>query len=79
MNNNSMISVMFEEIKNLITSVDKKIDERIGVQGNPVHDTPLQNSEEEQEPSPLEKSIRQILLYLKLLFIHKIEMIIFVI
>lgn len=64
MNNNSMISVMFEEIKSLITSLDKKIDERIGVQGNPVHDTPLQNSEEELDPSPLEKSIHQIILYL---------------
>jgi len=67
MNNNSMISVMFEEIKSLITSVDKKIDERIGVQGNPVHDTPLQNSEEEREPSPLEKSINQIPLYLSVI------------
>ena len=64
MNNNSMISVMFEEIKSLITSVDKKIDDKIGVQGNSVPDTPIQNSDEEREPSPLEKSIHQIPLYL---------------
>ena len=64
MNNNSMISLMFEEIKSLITSLDKKIDERIAVQGNPVHDTPLQNPDEEQEQSPLGKSIRQIPLHL---------------
>ena len=60
MNNNSMISVMFEEIKSLITTVDKKIDDKIGVQGNSVPDTPIQNSDKELEPSPLEKSIHQI-------------------
>jgi hypothetical protein len=59
-----MISVMFEEIKSLITSVDKKIDERIGTQGSSLPNTPSQNSGEEREPSPLEKSIHQITLYL---------------
>jgi hypothetical protein len=59
-----MISVMFEEIKSLITSVDKKIDERIGLQGSSLPDMPIQNSDEEREPSPLEKSIHQIPLYL---------------
>ena len=64
MNNNSMISLMFEEIKSLITSVDKKFDEKIGVQGNSVPDTPLLNPDEEREPSQMEKSIEQIPLYL---------------
>jgi len=64
MNNNSMISVMFEEIKSLITSVDKKIDDKIGNQGNCVFNTPLQNTVEERQPSPLEKSILQIPLQL---------------
>ena len=64
MNNNSLISVMFEEIKSLITSVDKKIDDKIGNQGSCAFNTPLQNPDEEREPSPLEKSIRQIPLYL---------------
>jgi uncharacterized membrane protein len=59
-----MISVMFEEIKSLITSVDKKIYERIGTQGSFLPNTPSQNSGEEREPSPLEKSIEQIPLYL---------------
>jgi len=64
MNNNSMISVMFEEIKSLITSVDKKIDDKIGNQGGSVSDMLHQNSDEEREPSHLEKSIRQIPPYL---------------
>ena len=64
MNNNSMISVMFEEIKSLISSVEKKIDDKIGNQRSCVFNTPLQNPDEEREPSPLEKSIWQIPLYL---------------
>jgi len=64
MNNNSMISVMFEEIKSLITSLDKKIDDKIGTQGSCVFNMPHQNSDEEREPSQLEKSIRQVPLYL---------------
>jgi len=64
MNNNSMISVMFEEIKSLITSVDKKIDDKIVNQGSCAFNTPIKNSDEERDPSPLEKSIRQIPLYL---------------
>ncbi len=60
MNNNSMISVMFEEIKSLIASADKKIADKLGDQGNSVPDTLLQNSDEEREPSLLEKSIEQI-------------------
>ena len=63
MNNNSMISVMFEEIKSLITSIDKKIDDKIGNQGSCAFNMPLQNSDQEREPTPLEKSIRQIPLY----------------
>lgn len=59
-----MISVMFEEIKSLITSVDKKIDDKIGTQGSCVFNMPHQNPDEEREPSPLEKSIRQIPLHL---------------
>ena len=59
-----MISLMFEEIKSLITSVEKKIDDKIGTQGSCVFNTPIQNSGEEREPSPLEKSIQQITLYL---------------
>jgi len=59
-----MISVMFEEIKSLITSVDKKINERIGVQRNSVPGMPFQSQDEEQDPSPLEKSIQQIPLHL---------------
>ena len=64
MNNNSMISVMFEEIKSRIALIDKKIDERISAQGSSLANTPSQNPNEEQEPSPLEKSIRQIPLHL---------------
>ena len=64
MNNNSMISVMFEEIKSLITSVDKKIDDRIGNQGSCALNTPIQNFDEEREPPPLEKSIEQMPFYL---------------
>lgn len=59
-----MISEMFEEIKSLIASVDKKIYDKIGNQGSGAFNTPLQNPEEEWEPSPLEKSIEQIPLYL---------------
>jgi len=55
---------MFEEIKSLITSIDKKIDDKIGNQGNCVFNTPLQNPDEERELSPLEKSIEQIPFYL---------------
>ena len=64
MNNNTMISVMFEEIKSLITSVDKKIDDKTAIQGSCVFNTPLQNPDEEREPSLLEKSIEQVPLYL---------------
>jgi len=64
MNNNSMISVMFEEIKSLIISVDKKIDDKIGNQGSCVSNTPIQSPVEERDTSPLEKSILQITLYL---------------
>ena len=64
MNNNSMISVMFEEIKGLIITVDKKFDERIGNQGSCVFNTSRQNPDEERESSPLEKSILQIPLHL---------------
>ena len=59
-----MISVMFEEIKSLITFVDKKIDDKIGNQGSCVSNTPHQKPVEERDPSPLEKSIRQIPLHL---------------
>jgi hypothetical protein len=34
-NNNSMVSVMFEEIKDLLTSIDKKLNERVTVKENP--------------------------------------------
>jgi len=54
---------MFEEIKSLIASVDKKIDDKIGTQGSCVLNMPHQNPDEKREPSPLEKSIRQIPLY----------------
>jgi hypothetical protein len=33
-NNNSIISVMFEEIKGLLTSIDKKLNERVSVKEN---------------------------------------------
>ncbi len=33
-NNNSIISVMFEEIKGLLTSIDKKLNEGVSVKGN---------------------------------------------
>jgi hypothetical protein len=59
-----MISEMFEEIKSLIASVDKKIEVRIGIQKSSDTITPLQIPDEEREHSTLEKSIRQIPLYL---------------
>ena len=34
-NNNSMVGVMFEEIKGLLTSIDKKLNERVTVKENP--------------------------------------------
>jgi len=34
-NNNSMVSLMFEEIKGLLTSIDKKLNERVTVKENP--------------------------------------------
>lgn len=64
MSNNSMISVMFEEIKSLIASVDKKIDERLGTPGSSVPNTPFQSPVEERDTSPLEKSIQQMLFHL---------------
>ena len=42
-NNNSIISVMFEEIKGLLTSIDKKLNERLSIKEN--HSSPETTTE----------------------------------
>lgn len=42
-NNNSIISVMFEEIKGLLTSIDKKLNERVSGKEN--HSSPATATE----------------------------------
>ena len=45
-NTNSMISLMFEEIKGLLASIDKKLNERATIKENPFH------QETDTEPKP---------------------------
>lgn len=53
-NNNPMISMMFEEIKTLVASIDKKLEERIPVKENPK----IQENSEEPNPEDKTKMIR---------------------
>lgn len=53
-NNNPMISMMFEEIKTLVASIDKKLAERAPVKENPS----IQENSEEPNPEDKTKMIR---------------------
>ncbi len=53
-NNNPMISMMFEEIKTLIASIDKKLGERAPVKENPS----IQENSEEPNPEDKTKMIK---------------------
>ncbi len=53
-NNNPMISIMFEEIKTLVASIDKKLEERKPVKENPK----IQENSEEPNPEDKTKVIR---------------------
>jgi len=53
-NNNPMISMMFEEIKTLVASIDKKLGERTPVKENPS----IQENSEEPNPEDKTKMIK---------------------
>ncbi|MDP3912462.1 MAG: hypothetical protein Q8R96_01825, partial [Bacteroidota bacterium] len=66
-NNNSMVSLMFEEIKGLLTSIDKKLNERVTVKENasPAETTTESKTDDKTNTVKPEQLLRLIAAYMQ--------------